>query len=189
MGYGLFIDIDHQNGYVTRYEHLSAVGAPQFSPVSKGQIIGTNGNTGNSSGPHLHFEVLHNGAPVDPYGGGGMPWLWLSSVESRSQLTGQPQRVPKRKLPICGASYCLISSYWFQATRCGVLVDQNGTSDGWLSLGAFDFGTWPNAPYLGVWISDKTGEDYAQTDRNQLGIDALRFRAPPPVFVPIVGRV
>ena len=52
---GLFIDINHDGGYVTRYAHLSAALVSANTNVIKGEIIGVSGNTGNSSGPHLHF--------------------------------------------------------------------------------------------------------------------------------------
>ncbi|MAG37183.1 MAG: hypothetical protein CL878_13195 [Dehalococcoidia bacterium] len=65
-GYGNRIVIDHRNGYVTTYSHLSRflVGPGQL--VQKGAVIGHNGSTGNSTGPHLHFEVLRNGYYVNP---------------------------------------------------------------------------------------------------------------------------
>jgi hypothetical protein len=158
---------------------------------TKGRTSPTYGECPNESCPYWHRVV---GAGYT----GDMLWTGTAATQSDYWVKYTPPQpghfdvqvyVPSIYATTWGASYCLISSYWFQATRCGVLVDQNGTSDRWLSLGAYDFGAWPNAPYLGAWISDKTGEDYGQTYRNQLGIDAVRFRAPPPVFVPIVGRV
>ena len=67
--YGEYIMIKHSNGTVTLYGHLKA-GSRKVKvgqKVSKGQVIGTVGSTGNSSGTHLHFEVRVNGNPVNPY--------------------------------------------------------------------------------------------------------------------------
>lgn len=65
-GYGTHVVIDHDNGLQTVYGHLSSVCVKLGSPVSEGQPIGRSGNTGNSTGPHLHFEVRQEGRPVDP---------------------------------------------------------------------------------------------------------------------------
>jgi murein DD-endopeptidase MepM/ murein hydrolase activator NlpD len=67
-GYGLRVEIQHLNGYVTAYSHLSgfARGIQAGSKVRQGQVIGYVGNTGLSTGPHLHYEVLINGNFVDP---------------------------------------------------------------------------------------------------------------------------
>jgi murein DD-endopeptidase MepM/ murein hydrolase activator NlpD len=67
-GYGRRIEIQHLNGYVTTYSHLSgfARGIQEGQKVRQGQIIGYVGNTGLSTGPHLHYEVAINGNYVDP---------------------------------------------------------------------------------------------------------------------------
>ena len=56
-GYGWMIFINHQNGYYSRYAHLSEINVKVGDTVKKGQVIGKTGNTGNSTGPHLHFEI------------------------------------------------------------------------------------------------------------------------------------
>ncbi|PZS02069.1 MAG: hypothetical protein DLM70_10820, partial [Chloroflexi bacterium] len=89
-GYGQMVLIDHHNGYVTLYGHLSKIEAHEGQKVSAGQEIGISGSTGNSSGPHLHFSVFDNCRVTDPYGwtgNGGDPlyafdgqrasYLWL----------------------------------------------------------------------------------------------------------------
>ena len=65
-GYGNCIVIDHGNGMKTRYAHLSAYNCKVGDTVVRGQQIGRAGNTGNSTGPHLHFEVIINGSTKNP---------------------------------------------------------------------------------------------------------------------------
>jgi len=66
MGYGNLVEVNHGNGYVTRYAHNSANLVKVGDTVQKGQPLALIGTTGHSTGPHLHFEVLHDGSPVDP---------------------------------------------------------------------------------------------------------------------------
>jgi murein DD-endopeptidase MepM/ murein hydrolase activator NlpD len=66
-GYGNVIQIDHRNGYSTVYAHLSVIGVGMCSNVRAGQWIGAAGNTGNSQGAHLHFEVRLNGGFINPW--------------------------------------------------------------------------------------------------------------------------
>jgi murein DD-endopeptidase MepM/ murein hydrolase activator NlpD len=65
-GYGLHIVIDHGFGYQTLYAHMSRMAVRPGTKVKRGQIIGYVGNTGVSSGPHLHYEVIKNGEKVNP---------------------------------------------------------------------------------------------------------------------------
>jgi murein DD-endopeptidase MepM/ murein hydrolase activator NlpD len=65
-GYGLFVAIDHGKGMQTRYGHLSAVAVAPGQQVKMGQVLGYVGSTGNSTGPHLHYEMRLNGQPLDP---------------------------------------------------------------------------------------------------------------------------
>lgn len=65
-GYGNLIVIDHGNGFQTAYSHLSVVGVGCGQSVFQGGQIGSMGSTGNSSGPHLHFELIYNGAKPNP---------------------------------------------------------------------------------------------------------------------------
>lgn len=65
-GYGNQIVIDHGGGRATRYAHLSSFNVSSGETVSKGQVIAMSGNTGRSTGPHLHFELIIGGRPVNP---------------------------------------------------------------------------------------------------------------------------
>ncbi|RPI65457.1 MAG: M23 family metallopeptidase [Ignavibacteriales bacterium] len=65
-GYGLTVEIDHGFGYQTIYAHLSTVSVREGQTVSRNQSIAKSGNSGLSSGPHLHYEVLHNGQNLNP---------------------------------------------------------------------------------------------------------------------------
>ncbi len=66
QGYGVYVIVDHQNGMQTLYGHLSAFNVSIGDTVSKGQLIGLMGSTGNSTGCHLHFEVRIDGEKTDP---------------------------------------------------------------------------------------------------------------------------
>jgi murein DD-endopeptidase MepM/ murein hydrolase activator NlpD len=66
-GYGYTVAVDHGNGYQTLYGHLSSVNVSCGQSVRQGQLIGLGGSSGNSTGPHLHFEVRLNGGFVNPW--------------------------------------------------------------------------------------------------------------------------
>lgn len=67
-GYGNYAIIDHGNGFTTLYAHLNSVFVKPGETVSRGQQVGTMGNTGNSTGAHLHFEIRNNDVPYNPAG-------------------------------------------------------------------------------------------------------------------------
>lgn len=64
--YGKLVKIDHGDGFETRYAHASKLMVKPGEVVKKGQIVALVGSTGRSTGPHLHFEVRRDGAPLDP---------------------------------------------------------------------------------------------------------------------------
>ena len=67
-GYGNYACITHAGGLSTCYAHNDSVNVSEGQSVKQGQVIAQSGNSGNSTGPHLHFEVRQSGSPVDPMG-------------------------------------------------------------------------------------------------------------------------
>jgi len=65
-GYGIMVEIDHGNGIMTRYAHMSETLVAEGQEVVQGAVLGRIGSTGRSTGPHLHYEVRVDGEPVDP---------------------------------------------------------------------------------------------------------------------------
>ena len=65
-GYGKMVEIDHGNGFSTRYAHMSRVHVKVGETIKTGDIVGDSGSTGRSTGPHLHYEVRRNGDAIDP---------------------------------------------------------------------------------------------------------------------------
>lgn len=78
-GYGNFVSIDHGGGFVSRYGHASVLLVHAGQKIKKGQTIALVGSTGNSTGPHLHFEVVSNGKPRNP----------LAMINKAIQLSAQ----------------------------------------------------------------------------------------------------
>lgn len=65
-GYGNLVEINHGNGYVTRYGHNKDILVTEGQAIKKGEVISKMGSTGRSTGPHVHFEVIRNGRKIDP---------------------------------------------------------------------------------------------------------------------------
>ncbi len=65
-GYGNMVEIDHGGGITTRFAHLSKIIAKKGQTIAKGDVVGNTGNTGRSTGPHLHYEIRVNGKAIDP---------------------------------------------------------------------------------------------------------------------------
>ncbi len=134
VGLGLKVIVDHNNSHQTIYGHLSAIRYQSGSNVGRWQI-GTSGTTGNSSGPHLHFEVKtwHNGAwrIKDPYGWSGSytdPWQQASGVQSTWLWMSNPLQNP----PPNNGTYTVDDGdskffkgcyggvdYWYRVTNAG----------------------------------------------------------------------
>lgn len=65
-GYGRMVEVDHGQGFATRYGHLSEIDVKVGQKLAAGDVIGKTGSSGRSTGPHLHYEVRHNGEAIDP---------------------------------------------------------------------------------------------------------------------------
>jgi murein DD-endopeptidase MepM/ murein hydrolase activator NlpD len=65
-GYGNYIEIDHGNGFITRYAHLQDINVRYGQKLKKGFVVGTIGSSGGSVAPHLHYEIIHKGKNIDP---------------------------------------------------------------------------------------------------------------------------
>ena len=66
VGYGNYVVIAHPDGFLTLYGHLNSLAVKQGQVIHQGEIVGQEGSTGWSTGPHLHFEIRHDGALLDP---------------------------------------------------------------------------------------------------------------------------
>lgn len=66
IGYGYLVVVDHANGFQTYYAHLSQIFVVEGQTVYAGEVVGAMGSTGNSTGPHLHYEIRYNGYPTNP---------------------------------------------------------------------------------------------------------------------------
>jgi peptidase M23-like protein/fibronectin type III domain protein len=114
--FGQTVTIDHANGYTTRYAHMSTIGVVPGQNVTRGQTLGTSGNTGCSTGPHLHFGVYITSSwtAIDPYGwagpAGADPW---PSDQGDLWLTGWPRYAlpdaPTNLLAIAGDASATVS--------------------------------------------------------------------------------
>src|SRR4051794_5184222 len=94
-GYGNLVVVQHRLGYQTWYAHLSAFAVGRGAAVAGGTVIGRVGSTGRSTGPHLHFELRHDGVPINP-----VPYLLTStSLGKRIFKAQQPSECMDRDDP------------------------------------------------------------------------------------------
>ncbi len=107
-GYGNLVEVQHPNGYTTRYGHLSRIpgGVRPGTAVRQGDVIGYVGATGLATGPHLHYEVRRHGRPVDPEGVGAESGLsaqlgfspeWSAERQQLARLLARAPRTLERR--------------------------------------------------------------------------------------------
>lgn len=134
-GFGQQVLIDHGNGFTTRYGHLSQVWVHVGQAVSRGQVLGISGNTGASTGEHLHFGVYHTAGmiPADPFGWSGRPGADPWAYDAGNLWLGGSPRFPAVFHPALTASAAAgsggLAVSWSGAGEGGtyqVLVSDNG---------------------------------------------------------------
>jgi hypothetical protein len=194
--FGLTVEIQHgDNGsYITRYAHLSAVAVIYGQTVEAGQIIGTSGSTGNSTGAHLHFGLLTSDRrPIDPFG-------WTGGFAD-----------PWSQDPLGATSYCLwADGEW--ANYCGRVsrlipapvdggqkqIDDNTTNANGFSKGSGGLGANSCTGSCGNWTREN---DLYWTNDNDMTVDSWAGWATPTsspggstiyeiqVFIPVVNAL
>jgi hypothetical protein len=124
--YGRWIEIDHGSGWTTRYAHLSVQRVAVGDRVSPGQLIGNVGNTGGSSGAHLHFEERSGGTAVRITFNGSQILYWgTQSVTSRNTCAANNPYTPQA---VCGSGYQVIDWAGLGSAGAVYLLYKDGTN-------------------------------------------------------------
>jgi len=124
VSYGRWIEIDHGGGWTTRYAHLSSQKVSVGQKVSMGQQIGNVGSTGNSSGPHLHYEQRYNGSAVQIKFNGSTV-LYYGTRNYTSQNCGGSSSNPYTPQQVCGSGYSVIDSQAVTGGRIYLLYNSS----------------------------------------------------------------
>jgi murein DD-endopeptidase MepM/ murein hydrolase activator NlpD len=123
-GYGLHIRIQHPNGikpeFRTIYAHLSNVSVTLNQTVARGKMIGRSGNTGNSTGPHLHFEMRFEPLVDNGYGGASDPTPYFEDAVTSPETPENPVTLPEKGVAHVSVPFLYIrSSPSTVEARCG----------------------------------------------------------------------
>ncbi len=91
VGYGNYVEVDHGNGIITRYAHLQGIAVKAGQAIVLGTVIGTVGMSGGAAAPHLHYEIIKDGDPVNPmlYMMQGLTSTEFTSLKSQSEKRNQ----------------------------------------------------------------------------------------------------
>ncbi len=175
---GLTVEIDHHNGLLSYYGHLSQIDVVKGQGVARGQVIGRSGMTGTATGPHLHFGVYHinGGGPIDPYGWAGSfadPYpkdvgdLWITGSPRFANVAMPHVSVNATADP---ANPSAITVSWSSPGAGNVYyvnyVLQNGTMAGWtgpVGAGSAVFQGKPSQSYW-FWVTVRTNLGWADAN-------------------------
>jgi murein DD-endopeptidase MepM/ murein hydrolase activator NlpD len=174
---GLTVEINHGNGLLTFYGHLSQINVAKGQYVRRGQVIGISGMTGTATGPHLHFGVynIHRGqTPVDPYGWSGTypdpySWdqgdLWLTGsprfagiAMPKVSVTAAPQLDDPTAINVAWSSPGAGNSYNV------FVVSRDGTMKPWITRTGAGSNVFHGRPGQGYWFWVSVTTDLGWTD-------------------------
>jgi peptidase M23-like protein len=174
--YGRWIEIDHGGGWTTRYAHLSAQRVSVGQNVSQGQTIGNVGNTGNSSGAHLHYEQLLNGTPKNiKWNGDTIFYYGARNYKSRNKCGGGGPTNPYTPEEACGDGYKVIDGANVTGARISLLYNASNGYNCVVAIKTTKIGTESDVgAFLEVQGSPRT------TDRDEYGYYAgpIKKKAP-----------
>jgi hypothetical protein len=178
-GWGKYVRVQHSDGTVTLYAHMDQYAVKQGQRVNAGQWVGNVGETGRTSGPHLHFEVYQNGQRVDP-----LPWLnslQSGAAKASGAGVGKPANNGKYTYEQLvglakGAGFNHEEARMMAAIS--LLESDGGDPNAYNGEGADDsYGLWQfNLRYPG-WEVDRRLSAVGITDRNQLFNPKVNARA------------
>ena len=148
VGYGKYIRLRHQEGYISLYAHLSEINVREGQAVSKGQVIGKSGSTGNSTGPHLHFEVRKNNVVIDPK-------TVLQSVFDTDPINNTPTPVKPQFERVESGSVIVVCDVANVRCHCDMnrVIDQKKKGDILMISGQPVI--WNGLPYRDYWDGNK----------------------------------